>query len=76
MTLFSRISKDCQNAFEINLILPTIKKINDYDMVRDRYLGVRILFDTSLIWVYCDGYWHIQASLLGFGIAMTRQSGY
>lgn len=76
MTLFSRISKDCQNSFTINFIFPKIKKIDEYNILADHYQGIKILFDTSLILLYCEGYWHVQASLLGFGIIINRQKSF
>jgi hypothetical protein len=80
MTLFSRISKDCQNAFEINLILPTIKKMTDSNEwtsdPRDPEKCINIEFNTQFLYKKDSTFWCLVLTIFGFGFTITKQSGY
>jgi hypothetical protein len=77
MTIFSRISKDCNNDLKIKLLLPRISRINSYNSFSDsRHRGFEFSFDTCAVFLFDVDYWYVKLSMLGFGIEIQRQTGY
>lgn len=84
MTLFSRMSKDDEpyKKFKVELNLPVIRcnsKLASNEnawMKLDDYRSTAIMFDTCICYTYCEGYFFLNLSLLGFGVSITRQYEY
>jgi hypothetical protein len=78
MTLFSRIDKDNPHKeFKIKLLFPKFEVSKKYNEWSDElYKVVKLTYNTNFIWNRTHGWWYIELSLLGFGVAISRQTDY
>ena len=81
MKIYSRKnSEDLFDIFDIEINLPTIKKIVDANEwltnPKDPIKGFDIKFNTQIIHRRDKTFWCLSLILFGFGFTITRQTGY
>ena len=60
------------------LLFPSIKidEELDYDTPQRGVIGASIDLPTRLHWEFTKNHWTVSMRILGFGLTLTRQSGY